>query len=299
MKNTILVAGATGHLGFKITKALCALKAPVRVLVRASSNAEKKSALKALGADVVEIQDWNLTELSRACTGVHCVVSALAGLKDVVLDAQTVLLDAAVAAGVPRFIPSDFSLDFTKFSDGENRNLDLRRDFHTYLDKQNIKATTIFNGAFAELLTGDMPLILFKQKRILHWGSADKRYDFTTTDNIATYTAHAALDADTPRFLHIASEQITPKEIKALMSELTGQSYGGIRPGGQWLLGVLIKITRKMAGGENELYPPWQGMQYMHNMIDERSTVPHLDNDRYPQVKWTKVRELLRRHLGG
>jgi hypothetical protein len=43
----------------------------------------------------------------------------LAGLREVVIDAQKKLLDAAIAAGVPRFIPSDYSLDFTKFSYGE------------------------------------------------------------------------------------------------------------------------------------------------------------------------------------
>ena len=73
------------------------------------------------------------------------MVSALAGLKDVIVEAQTVLLDAATKAGVPRFIPSDYSIDFTKFPPGENRNLDLRRDFHQRLEKTSIRATTIFN----------------------------------------------------------------------------------------------------------------------------------------------------------
>ncbi len=45
------------------------------------------------------------------------------------LGMQGKVLDAAVAAGVPRFIPSDYSLDFTKTRPGENRNLDLRRRF--------------------------------------------------------------------------------------------------------------------------------------------------------------------------
>ena len=61
-------------------------------------------------------------------------------------------------------------LDFTKFNPGENRNLDWRREFHRYLDHAPIKATSIFNGAFADMLTGQMPLILFKQKIILFWG---------------------------------------------------------------------------------------------------------------------------------
>jgi hypothetical protein len=109
-----------------------------------------------------------------------CVVSALQGLRDVIVEAQTVLLDAAIKADVPRFIPSDYSIDFTKFPPGENRNLDLRRDFHKRLDKTPISATTIFNGAFADMLTGQMPLILFELKRVLYWGDADQRMDFTT-----------------------------------------------------------------------------------------------------------------------
>jgi hypothetical protein len=39
----------------------------------------------------------------------------LAGLREVVIDAQKKLLDAAIAAGVPRFIPSDYSLDLLSF----------------------------------------------------------------------------------------------------------------------------------------------------------------------------------------
>ena len=43
---------------------------------------------------------------------------------------------AAVDAGVPRFIPSDFAIDFTKIPEGGNRNLDLRREFHRRLERR-------------------------------------------------------------------------------------------------------------------------------------------------------------------
>jgi hypothetical protein len=61
----------------------------------------------------------------------------------------------------------------------------------------------------------------------------------------------------------------------------------------------LIKIIRRLAPGENELYPAWQGMQYMHNMIDERSNIDHLNNDRYPEMRWTTVQEFLEGYLAG
>ncbi len=75
-----------------------------------------------------------IDDIALVCNGVDCVVSAMAGLRDVIIDSQKVLLDAVVKAGVRCFIPSDYSIDFTKFSLGENRNLDWRREFHTLLD---------------------------------------------------------------------------------------------------------------------------------------------------------------------
>lgn len=296
MKKIILVAGATGNLGLRIIKSLVNQDAEIRAVVRPTSDPEEVKTLEKLGVQIYRVENWSLEDLKAACIGVSCVVSSLAGLREVVIDAQKVLLDAALAAGVPRFIPSDYSLDFTKFSAGENRNLDLRREFHQYLDTKSISATSIFNGAFAELLTNEMPMILFKQKMILYWGNADHQMGFTTMDNTAEFTAKVALDSSTPRYLRVAGDLISPRDIKNVVSEITGQKFRLFRPGGQSLLGVIIKIARKLAPAEKELYPAWQGMQYMHNMIDDRSNMDKLDNDRYPEIKWTTVRELLENH---
>ena len=296
MKNIILVAGGTGNLGERVINALLDKGAEVRAVVRPSSDTEKVNKLEKLGVKVFKTSMSNVQEISAACIGVSCVVSALSGLREVIIDTQKELLDAAIAAGVPRFIPSDYSLDFTKFSTGENRNLDLRREFHEYLDKSSISSTTIFNGAFADMLTGQMPLILFKQKLVLYWGSADHRMSFTTIDDTAAFTAEAALDPSTPRFLRIAGDQLNAREIKAVVSEVTGKKFRLFRAGGLRMLGMIIKIARKVAPGEKGLYPAWQGMQYMRNMMDERSKLDMLDNNRYPAMHWTTVRDVLTAH---
>ena len=46
------------------------------------------------------------------------------------------LLDAAVEARVPRFIPSDYCIDYTKLTRGNNRNLAVRREFQHRLDNR-------------------------------------------------------------------------------------------------------------------------------------------------------------------
>ena len=296
--STIAVAGATGNLGGRIVRALLERGAGVTALVRLGAARDKLEPLQKLGATIAGV-DWSsASQLTRACSGASCVVSALQGLQDVIVGTQTVLLDAAVQAGVPRFIPSDFSIDFTKFPPGENRNLDLRRDFHKRLDKASISATTIFNGAFADMLTGQMPLILFKLKRVLYWGDVDQRMDFTTIDDVAAFTAIAALDPSTPRFLRIAGDQLSARELTAVVSEVVREEFRLFRAGGLGMLGTLIKVARTVAPGEQELYPAWQGMQYMRNMFDGRAKLRPLDNDRYPGVRWTTARDVLSARQG-
>jgi uncharacterized protein YbjT (DUF2867 family) len=288
-----LLAGATGNLGGRIASALLERGANVRAIVRRNSAADRVEALRQRGATIAEVDFNNVSELTAACSGASCVVSALSGLREVIVETQTLLLNAAVKAGVPRFIPSDYSIDFTKLPPGTNRNLDLRREFHERLDSAPIAATSILNGMFADLLTGQAPVVLFKLKRVVYWENADQLLDFTTMDNAAEFTAAAALDASTPRFLRIAGHQISARGLVEVAREVTGETFRLMRAGSLKRLGALIKFTRAAFFMSRALYPPWQGMQYMHNMFSGRVKLEPLDNDRYPGIKWTTVREVL------
>ncbi len=293
MKKIIVVVGATGNLGGKIVKALLAKDVEVRAIVRLQTDIEKIKNLEQKGVNVFQVDTSNKSEISKHCIGAHCMVSALAGLKETVIDSQKTFLDAAVEAQVPRFIPSDYSSDFTNLKEGNNRNLDYRREFHRYLDKTPIAATTIFNGPFMDLLTTDMPLILFKQKKILCWGNANQILEFTTTDNVAEFTAAAAMDENTPRYLRIAGDTLSCNDFVELLTELTNKKYKIFRPGGISLLNFVIKMTRFFSPSKNELYPAWQGMQYMRDIMEGRIIFQKYDNDRYANIKWTSVKEFL------
>ena len=188
------VAGATGDLGGRIIGALVERGTTVCALVRPGTPAEKLTALQRPGVEVVPVDFTRPAELTKALAGASCVVSALQGLRDVIVDAQSSLLAAAVAAGVPRFIPSDFSSDLFKIAPGDNRNFDLRREFHQQLDVAPIASTTILNGAFAEILGYNIPFLDFKAKRVGYWESPDWKVDFTTMNDTAAFTAAAALD---------------------------------------------------------------------------------------------------------
>jgi nucleoside-diphosphate-sugar epimerase len=287
MDKSILVAGATGDLGVRIAKALIKNGAHVKAIVRGDSKKEAVGSLKKEGADIVELDMNDHAALVSACSGAGCIVSALAGLRDVIVDTQSLLLDAAVAAGVPRFIPSDYSTDFTVLADGENRNFDLRREFMTKLNKAMITPTSIFNGAFAELLRYNIPFLDHKNKTIAYWEKPDWKVDFTSMDNAAAFTAAVALDPAAPRYLRIASFQVSATDLAGA----TGYELKN--------MGTLAELDaynkRERAAhpeGENELYAKWQQSQYMHSMFSAHNEV--LDNDRYPGIAWSKLEDYLR-----
>jgi len=292
----VLIVGATGDLGGRIVRELCKLKAPVKALVRRGTPHTKVKVLKDLGCDVAEVDFSDHRHLVKVMQGATVVLSTVAGLRDVMVDLQTRLLNAAVEAKVPRFIPSDFSIDFTKIPEGANRNLNLRLEFLRVAEKADIKLTSILNGGFMDMLTGVAPFILFKLDRVLCWGSPDQMMDWTTIDDTAKFTAMTALDEETPRFLKIAGDEISANILARDMTELTGRPYKVLKPGGLAMFNVLIKVTKFFVPGVNELYPPWQGMQYMHNMYGGITKFEKLDNDRY-KMNWTRAKDILSSHL--
>jgi len=73
------------------------------------------------------------------------------------------------------------------------------------------------------------------------------------------------------------------------MSEITEL----FRAGGLSRLAKVITFARLVVPGVDEVYPPWQGMQYLRDMFGGRGKFESLDNDRYPEVTWKRVRDVL------
>ena len=288
----VAVAGAAGQLGSLIALALRKRHVAVKALVRPGTAASRTKSLQDAGVTIEEVDYTNIPALTTTLKGASTVVSALQGLRDVIVGTQGALLEAAVAAGVQRFIPSDYSLDFFKTAPGSNRNLDLRREFHAKLNESGIQWTTILNGAFAEMLVGgQLPIINDSWHRILYFGSADQKLDFTTIPDTAAYTAAVAADPNpTPRVLRIAGDSVSARDLATVATKVRGQQYSTMWVGSVWFLQVLISIFKALIGGvEDKLLPPWQGMQYLENMVSGDGKLDPLDNDRYPELTWTTI----------
>ena len=117
--------------------------------------------------------------------------------------------------------------------------------------------------------------------------------DFTTIVDTAAFTAAAALDPHTPRFLRIAGEVASARGLAEIASAVRGETFRVFRAGPLSRYEKLIRVAKLMAPGRDELYPAWQGMQYMHNMYDGRPKLEPLDNGRYSGLRWTPAADIV------
>ncbi|GAA4667948.1 NmrA family NAD(P)-binding protein [Frondihabitans cladoniiphilus] len=297
MTTTVLVAGATGDLGQRIVRELLDLDTRLRVLTRPGSSAAADLFGGEERIEVVTAAYTSSRELVEAVAGVDVVVSAVSGTRPVIVDAQRALLAAAVQAGVPRFIPSDYSSDYRSIARGSNRNFELRREFAADVDAADIRATSILGGAFADMLTGEAPVILFDRHRVLYWSSPDQVLDFTTKDDVARVTALVAVDEGAPRVVEIAGDRVTARDLAASMTEITGTPFKLQWSGTTGTLAAMSKVARRFSKSD-DTFPAWQGMQYLVSMYSGQAQLRHVDNARFGDDHvWTTTRDVLAEYL--
>lgn len=297
MTTTVLVAGGTGDLGGRIVRELLRLDTRVRVLTRPGSDTAHRRYGDEERVDVVEAAYSDPAALVTAVSGAETVVSALSGVRPVIVDAQRALLRAAVDGGASRFVPSDYSADYRRIAPGSNRNFELRREFAADVDAAAIRATSVLNGAFTDMLTGQAPMVSFGGKRVLFWSSPDQILDFTTKDDVARIVAAVALDADAPRVVEVAGDRVTARDVASTLSRLTGTPFRLQWAGTTGSLAVMSGAMRRLAKDSDETFPAWQGMQYFVSMFSGDAQLLHVRNDRYGDHTWTTVEDVLATHL--
>ncbi|KAE8379007.1 hypothetical protein BDV26DRAFT_260416 [Aspergillus bertholletiae] len=100
----VTISGASGDLGTPVLNALIESNDfNITVLTRHSSKAQFPATVR-----VIPVDYSSVSELTTALAGQDAVISTIT---TAAIESQSTLIDAALAAGVKRFIPSEFSAD--------------------------------------------------------------------------------------------------------------------------------------------------------------------------------------------
>ncbi|PZG23306.1 NmrA family NAD(P)-binding protein [Nonomuraea aridisoli] len=281
--STVFVAGATGRLGRLVVDSLRRRDVRVRALVR-PGNVKGRQALDDPAIEIVEgdIRD-PADRLARALEGVDVVVSAVQGDAEVIIDGQVNLLRAAEKAGVPRWIPSDFSLAIDRLSYGDNDFADLRKKAAEACRSSTVAPTSILIGAFLEVLNEPWyNWVDWESGTFSYWGDGDQPVDFSTYCDTAEWTAEVALDPSTAgRTVRVAGDVLTLKELHQAMERGSGRRLEARRLGSTDDLSAEIERLKTVATDPFE----YLLLQYTWAMTTGKGKLDPLDNHRYPGIR--------------
>eukprot|EP00730_Choanoeca_flexa_P018547 TRINITY_DN9021_c0_g2_i2.p2 TRINITY_DN9021_c0_g2~~TRINITY_DN9021_c0_g2_i2.p2 ORF type:complete len:303 (+),score=71.00 TRINITY_DN9021_c0_g2_i2:115-1023(+) len=292
----IAVVGGTGQLGSLIGEAVLKKGGQLRLLVRPASSA-KASTLVEQGATVVQGDLSDGDALTELCKGATVVISSLQGGPETIVQAQTKLFDIARDSGVKRFIPSSFSYNQDGVAMGQNPNTDFRKTFAEYAEqnKGDMEVNHVFNGCFIDngVLFGFLGAFDLVKNEAYVWGDGKQKMNFLTYADTAAYTAEVALDEETlPTVLQFTAEAKTFPELVAVAEEARGITMVVKTLGTMGDLDEHIATHRaKDPAWENVM--SWLPHCYYRAMLDGSGALTQIDNDRYPNVKPTTIKDYL------
>jgi len=297
MKQTILVAGATGMLGSRIAHHLLEREdASVRLLFRPGLEGKKRVAadqLVARGAEVIEGDLADHASLDRASRGVDVIVSAVQGGTDVIVDGQVALAEAGKRNGVRRILPSDFGLDLFKATPGEHPAFNARATADKAIEALGIEHIHMLQGAFMGMLQPGSPLIDYDKGTVTFWGDGKQPIELTTVEDTARMTARVALDRDVPsgKFA-FAGDRLSFQQVADIAETQTGKTFKRHSLGNEQRLRSTMK---EMAASD-----PGQAIMlaYQLYMLNGQTSLDDLQSDRYPDLHLQNYASFLAEKLG-
>ncbi|ETS74661.1 hypothetical protein PFICI_13145 [Pestalotiopsis fici W106-1] len=224
----IAIVGASGNVGAAAVQELLAQGFTVTALTRASSTATFPA-----GVRVEKIDDYSsVTALTAALRGQDAVVSAVA---TTVVPSQIALVDAAVAAGVKRFLPSEFGANTRTLvgNDGVTAALGTKTRVNDYLvqkssENEDFSWTSVVAGSFFDWSL-DMGTYAFNKttKTATIFDSGNAPLHVSTVPFIAKAVAAVLRHPEETknRYVTIASGYTSQNKLLQRAEKTTGQTW--------------------------------------------------------------------------
>ena len=225
IRNVILI-GAGGSLG---TPVLQELKKSFNttILTRQSSKSTFPSDVKV----ITIADDYPESDLVAAFEGQDAVVSTITSFGT---STQKRFTDAAVKAGIKRFVPAEFGSDsenYPELVDMAPAVWGAKKEQLDYIKSKDLPWTAIANGAFFDWLftftKGHFGQIDFDKKTMTIFDDGNAKFSATNTGQVARAVAKALLKPEETknRFLFIQSFSISQNQLHAALEKVTGDKF--------------------------------------------------------------------------
>ncbi|KAL4765778.1 NmrA-like family protein [Aspergillus foveolatus] len=225
--------------------------------------------------------------LASFVQGCDVVVCCYLGDDKLMIEGQKALIDACDAATppVPRYVSSDWALDYTKLELGELFPKDPMIHVKAYLEsKQNVTGVHILVGGFMEPIFSSFFGIVDADSNVFrYWGDGSEIMEGTTYDDAARFTARVVLDRQASGVLRFVGGRATIKEIARPYEKVYGVPVMLERRGS---LDDLYKTMHDLREKNAQDVYSYMSLFFYYYWVNGQTFVgPELDNARYPDVK--------------
>ncbi|XRM47135.1 hypothetical protein ABZX51_010135 [Aspergillus tubingensis] len=244
---TVAIAGASGTLGPHVLKALIDAGFDVTVLARAKKSYDSN-------VKVLEVDYTSHSSLTAALQGIDAVVSTVSAEA---IEGQTILIDAAITAGVKRFIPSDFGTVTTNPKVEGYPLYSSMAKIQKYLREKSaggdITWTVLGCGAFLDFLLTTSVFLDFAKHTVTLLDDGDNRLSTTSLSTVGKAVAAILtnFEATKNRAVFTSEAIVTQNEWLRYAKEL--------KPGTEWDVtkeqtsAVLAESLEQLAAGDHTM----------------------------------------------
>ncbi|KAK3337603.1 hypothetical protein B0T19DRAFT_490158 [Cercophora scortea] len=221
----VALAGATGNLGPAILNALVKAGFAVTVLTRQASPTSLPPSVTA-----VQVDYDSLDSLVAALTGQDALISTIAGTG---LPKQLLLIDAAVQAGVKRFLPSEFGSNTLS---PKTAALPIMQDKVAAQAALKAKAaanpgfsyTLVINGPFLDWCAAVGLTVDIKKKHIVLYDGGDRKYSTTTLASVGAAVVGVLKKPEETknRAVYVQDIVLSQRELAEIAKRATGGAEG-------------------------------------------------------------------------
>jgi hypothetical protein len=214
MTVTIAIAGFTGKMSRLITDALLRTHPEVKIhgICRSPSKVDPSISSNP-NVTIMQAESTDSEAIRAALRGTSVCICCYLNLFDTtfMVEGQKTLIDACIAEDVPRYIASDWCMDFRGLRLGNHPAKDPMKLVHAYLDEKEragkIRQVHILVGGFMEFFfAGFLGYVDAEKGEFTSYGTGDEKLDMTTWRDSASFTAEVAMDPDANGFLKCESK---------------------------------------------------------------------------------------------
>ncbi|XP_042512797.1 isoflavone reductase homolog [Macadamia integrifolia] len=311
LKSKVLVVGGTGYLGKRIVKASLAQGHPTYVLQRLEigldiDKLQMLMTFKELGAKLIEASFSDHRSLVDAVKQVDVVICAISGVhfRSHNILYQLKLIDAIKEAGnVKRFLPSEFGIDLARMGhalEPGRVTFDEKMTVRKAIEGASIPFTYVSANCFAGYFVGNlsqMERLTPPMEKVTIYGNGNVKAIFLNEDDIAAYTIKTIDDPRTLNktvYLRPPENILTQRELVGIWEKLIGKQLEKTTISSQDFLASMKGMDYAAQVGIGHFYHIfYEGCLANFEIGEGEEEASKL----YPEVKYTRVDEYLKRFL--